>query len=374
MYKFMITTSFGLEALVKRQLIDMGFDDISVSDGMIEVAGFLSDIPRLNINLRETDRVFLKIDDFVAKDFDALFENIKKIAWADLLSRDANFLVNARSHKSKLFSIRTIQSVSEKAIIEAMRRTYKISNFTKTAERVQVHVMINKDLATIAIDTSGQGLHKRGYREDSVKAPLRENLAAALVDLSFYRPDRFLFDGFCGSGTILIEAARIARNIAPGIDRNFDFEDFIFMEKDHFAQAKKDALSAIDYDKKLNILGSDISGRAISLAKKNAENAGVGEDISFITRDISSVAIRDDYGILITNPPYGERLSDFDTEEIYKKINERFQKMDTWSMYFITSDTNFDKKFKKKLSRKRKLYNGGQKVDYYQYFGPRPES
>lgn len=374
MYKFMITTSFGLEALVKRQVINMGFDDITVSDGMIEVAGNLSDLARLNINLREADRVFLKIDDFRAKDFDELFENIKKIDWADLLSKDANFIVNARSHKSKLFSLRTIQSVSEKAIIESMRRAYSISNFKKSAERVQIHVMINKDLASIAIDTSGEGLHKRGYRQDSVKAPLRENLAAALVDLSFYGPDRFLFDGFCGSGTILIEAARIARNIAPGIDRNFDFEDFIFFDKDHFAQAKKDALSAIDYDLKLNILGSDISGRAISLAKQNAENAGVAEDISFITRDISSVAIKDDYGILISNPPYGDRLSDFDTDEIYKKINDKFKNLDTWSMYFITSDTNFDRKFKKKLSRKRKLYNGGQKVDFYQYFGPRPES
>ncbi len=372
MIKYLITTSFGLEALVKRQLQDMGYEDFKVSDGMIELSANLSDIAKLNINLREADRVYLIINSFKAKGFDQLFERIKAINWPDFLSKDANFTVKARTYKSKLFSVRTIQSVSEKAIIESMQKKYKINHFAKSAEKVSIEVMLNKDLASITIDTSGDGLHKRGYREDTVKAPLKENLAAALVDLSFYNPDRFLFDGFCGSGTILIEAARKARNIAPGIDRSFAYENFIFVDSSHHKKSKKEAMDAIDYDKKLNILGSDISGRAISLAQQNAINAGVEEDISFITRDISSVALKDDYGILITNPPYGQRLSDFDTSKIYKKLNAIFKNMDTWSLYFITSDESFDRNFKRKISRKRKLYNGGEKVDFYQYFGKRP--
>lgn len=372
MTKFMITTSFGLESLVKWQLKDMGYENFKLSDGQIILDANLDDVGKLNINIREADRVYLILKTFEAKEFDQLFEGIKAINWPDFLAKDSNFIVNARTYKSKLFSIRTIQSISEKAIVESMKTNYKISHFSKSSHRVQIEVSINKDMASVLIDTSGDGLHKRGYREDSVKAPLRENLAAGLIDLSFYNPDRFLFDGFCGSGTILIEAARRARNIAPGIDRSFDFENFIFIDKDCYKKAKKEALDAIDYDVKLNILGSDISGRAISLAKNNAINAGVGEDISFITRDIKSVALKDDYGILISNPPYGKRLSDFDTDDLYKKINDKFKNLDTWSLYFITSDENFDKSFKKKLSKKRKLYNGGQKVDFYQYFGKKP--
>lgn len=374
MTKFLITTSFGLEALIKRQLFDMGYKDFEVSDGMIVLNGQLSDISKLNINLREADRVYLVVDSFKAHDFDELFEKVKAIPWPDFLAADNNFIISARTHKSKLFSIRTIQSVTEKAVIDSMRKKYRINQFAKSGPRVQIEVMLKNNIATVAIDTSGEGLHKRGYREDTVKAPLRENLAAALVDLSFYNPDRFLFDGFCGSGTILIEAARKARNIAPGVDRNFDYENFIFIDKDHHKNAKKEALSVIDYDKKLNLLGSDISGRAISLAKNNAINAGVEEDISFVTRDISNVALKDDYGIIITNPPYGERLSRVDTDEIYKKINDKFKNMATWSCYFITSDDKFDQKFNRKLSKKRKLYNGGEKVDFYQYFGKKPNN
>lgn len=372
MTKFLITTSFGLEALVKRQLFDMGYENLDVTDGMIGLDANLHDVARLNIELREADRVYLVVDEFEAKDFDQLFEKLKAITWSDYLSKDSNFIINARTYKSKLHSVPTIQSVSEKAVVESMKKTYNISHFNKSAERVSIEVMLNRDMATLAINTSGEGLHKRGYREDSVKAPLRENLAAALVDLSFYNPDRFLFDGFCGSGTILIEAARRARNIAPGLDRDFDFQNFIFIDASCYKDAKTKALSDIDYDVKLNILGSDISGRAISLAQQNAINAGVEEDISFITRDISNVALRDDYGILITNPPYGKRLSDINVDEIYKKINDKFSKMDTWSLYFITSDEMFDRNIKRKISKKRKLYNGGEKVDYYSYFGKKP--
>ena len=373
MEKILITTSFGLESLVKFQLMDLGYKDFKVSDGLICLDGDLSDLAKLNINLRHADRVYLELASFKAMDFEELFENIKKISWQDILAEDSNFIVNARSYKSKLFSLRSIQSISEKAIIDKLKLYYKKSFFEKTGERVKIEIMIEKNLAKVCLDTSGEGLHKRGYREGSVKAPLRENLAAALVDLSFYKPDRFLFDGFCGSGTILIEAARIGRNIAPGIDRNFDFTSFKFIDPKYFKDAKKEAMEKIDYTKKLNILGSDISGRAITLAKQNAMNAGVEEDISFITRDFGSVAISDDYGVFISNPPYGMRLSETDLSETYKKINQKLAKLATWSLYFITADAKFDRHFKRKISKKRKLYNGGQKVDFYQYFGKKPE-
>ena len=374
MEKIIITTSFGMEALVKRQLIDLGYKDLSVSDGMIALHGNLEDVSKLNINLRCADRVYLRIKEFKARSFDALFENIKQIAWADLLREDDNFIVNARTYKSKLFAIRSIQSISEKAIIDSLKKTYRRNIFPKTGSRVNIEIMLDRDMASVNIDTSGDGLHKRGYREDSVKAPLRENLAAALVDLSFYNPDRFLVDAFCGSGTILIEAARKARNIAPGIDRDFDFRHFYFMDKSYYDKAKKEALEKIDYDKKLHILGSDISGRAISLAKNNALNAGVEEDIAFVKRDVGSLAVSpNDYGVLISNPPYGMRLSNTDMDDIYKKINNKFMGMETWSLYFVTADEKFDRNFKRRLSKKRKLYNGGEKVDYYQYFGDRPK-
>ena len=373
MEKILITTSFGLESLVKFQLRDLGYKDYEVSDGLICLMGNLSDIAKLNINLKHADRVYLELSSFQAMDFEELFDNVKKISWQDILNEDSNFIVKARSYKSKLFSLRSIQSISEKAIIDKLKTYSHKSFFEKTGERVNIEIMIEKNVAKVCIDTSGDGLHKRGYREGTVKAPLRENLAAALVDLSFYNPDRFLFDGFCGSGTILIEAARNARNIAPGIDRDFDFTNFKFMNPKIFKDNKQEAMEKIDYSKKLNILGSDISGRAISLAKKNAMNAGVYEDISFITRDFSSVAIKDDYGVFISNPPYGMRLSDIDLSDIYKKINHKLAGLETWSLYFITADEKFDRQFKRKLSKKRKLYNGGQKVDFYQYFGKKPE-
>ena len=233
--------------------------------------------------------------------------------------------------------------------------------------------MIEKDMVSLCLDTSGDGLHKRGYREGSVKAPLRENLAAALIDLSFYRDDKFLFDGFCGSGTILIEAARKERNIAPGLDRDFDFTSFKFFDKKRFEKIKKEAYEKIDYDKKINILGSDISKNAIDLAKNNALNAGVYEDITFLNKDFKEINLKDNFGIFISNPPYGERLSKFDKEKISQMIDEKFKKLDTWSMFIISSDEKIDKNIKRKLSKKRKLYNGGQKVDLYQYFGKKPK-
>lgn len=373
MEKIIITTSFGLESLVKRQLEEENYTDFKVLNGKIILNGNLDDIAYLNLHLRQADRVFLEIKSFKAKSFEELFENVNKISWFDFLASDDNFIVNARTYKSKLFSLPSIQSISEKAIIDSLKRKYKISTFKKSGSRVKIEVMIENDIVSVCLDTSGDGLHKRGYRQDSVKAPLRENLASALVDLSFYREDRFLFDGFCGSGTILIEAARKERNIAPGLDRDFDFTSFKFYDKKRFEKVKKEAYEKIDYNKKINILGSDISKRAIELAKNNALNAGVYEDITFLNKDFREVNLRDNFGIFISNPPYGERLSRFDKEKISKMINDKFQKLDTWSLFMISSDEKIDKNIRRKLSKKRKLYNGGQKVDLYQYFGKKPK-
>lgn len=373
MEKIIITTSFGLESLIKRQLIEEGYEDFEVLNGKIILKGNLDDIGFLNLNLREADRVFLEIASFEAKTFEQLFENINKIDWFDYLNIDDNFIVNARAYKSKLFSIPSIQSISEKAIINSLKRKYKISTFKKTGPRVQIEVMLEKNIVSLCLDTSGDGLHKRGYREGSVKAPLRENLAAALVDLSFYRDDRFLFDGFCGSGTILIEAARKERNIAPGLDRDFDFTSFKFYDKKRFEKIKKEAYQKIDYDKKINILGSDISKNAIKLAKNNALNAGVYEDITFLNKDFREINLKDNFGIFISNPPYGERLSRFDKEKISNMIDDKFKNLNTWSMFIISSDEKIDKNIRRKVSKKRKLYNGGEKVDLYQYFGKKPK-
>lgn len=373
MEKIIITTSFGLESLIKRQLLEEGYKDFKVLNGKIILNGNLDDIGYLNLNLREADRVFLEISSFEAKSFEQLFENINKIDWFDYLNIDDNFIVNARTYKSKLFSVPSIQSISEKAIINSLKRKYKISTFKKTGTRVKIEVMIEKNIVSLCLDTSGDGLHKRGYREGSVKAPIRENLAAALIDLSFYKDDRFLFDGFCGSGTILIEAARKERNIAPGLDRDFDFTSFKFFDKERFEKIKKESYQKIDYDKKINILGSDISKNAINLAKNNALNAGVYEDITFLNKDFREINLKDNFGVFISNPPYGERLSKFDKEKISKMIDNKFKNQNTWSMFIISSDEKIDRNIKRKISKKRKLYNGGEKVDLYQYFGKKPK-
>lgn len=373
MEKILITTSFGLESLVKRQLQEENFKNIKVDNGMLTINGSLKDMAYLNLSLREADRVYLEIKSFEAKTFDELFEKMKAIDWFDYIREDDNFMVNARTFKSKLHSIPSIQSIGEKAVIESLRRKYKIGTFKKTNARVKIELMIEKNVVSVCFDTSGDGLHKRGYREDSVKAPLRENLAAALVDLSFYKYDRFLVDGFCGSGTILIEAARKERGILPGIDRNFDFTKYLFFNTGEFEKIKKEAYERIDFSKKLNILGSDISKRAIELSKINALNAGVEEDITFINKNFKDINLRDNYGIFISNPPYGERLSRFDTKEVNNLINNKFKKLSTWSLFIISSDKNIDKNINKRLSKKRKLYNGGQKVDLYQYFGKKAQ-
>lgn len=370
--KLIATTNMGLEAVTKRELLDLGYEDLEVSDGKIKISCQLKDIAILNLRLRTAERVLLLIDSFRAETFEELFDKVFEIRWWDYIAEDDQFIIQGRSRKSKLFSISDCQRITEKAIIEKLKMKYKVSWFEKSGPRVKIEVSLLNDLAEITMDTSGDGLHKRGYREVNYKAPLSETIAASLVKLTFWNRDRILADPFCGSGTIPIEAAMIEKNIAPGLMRDFDFVKFKFFDEDIYKEEKKKCYSEINYDEKLEILASDVSHKAIQIAKANAEILGLDEDISFFQKDIRDLDLPDDYGVIITNPPYGERIGKEDVDELNKELGELARSLKTWSYYIITANENFEKNFGKKADRNRKLYNGRLKTYYYQYYGPKP--
>lgn len=370
--KLIATTNMGLEAVTKRELQDLGYNDLEVSDGKIKISCQLKDIAILNLRLRTAERVLLLIDSFRAETFEELFDKVFEIRWWDYIAEEDQFIIQGRSRKSKLFSISDCQRITEKAIIEKLKMKYKVSWFEKSGPRVKIEVSLLNDIAEITMDTSGDGLHKRGYREVNYKAPLSETIAASLVKLTFWNKDRILADPFCGSGTIPIEAAMIEKNIAPGLMRDFDFVNFKFFDEEIFKEEKKKCYSEIKYDEKLEILASDVSHKAIQIARANAEILGLDEDISFFQKDIRDLDLPDDYGIIITNPPYGERIGKEDVDELNKELGELARSLKTWSYYIITANENFEKKFGKKSDRNRKLYNGRLKTYYYQYYGPKP--
>ncbi|MDU2374292.1 MAG: class I SAM-dependent RNA methyltransferase [Peptoniphilus harei] len=370
--KLIATTNMGLEAVTKRELQDLGYKDLEVSDGKIKISCQLKDIAILNLRLRTAERVLLLIDSFRAETFEELFDKVFEIRWWDYIAEEDQFIIQGRSRKSKLFSISDCQRITEKAIIEKLKMKYKVSWFEKSGPRVKIEVSLLNDIAEITMDTSGDGLHKRGYREVNYKAPLSETIAASLVKLTFWNKDRILADPFCGSGTIPIEAAMIEKNIAPGLMRDFDFVNFKFFDEEIFKEEKKKCYSEIKYDEKLEILASDVSHKAIQIARSNAEILGLDEDISFFQKDIRDLDLPDDYGIIITNPPYGERIGKEDVDELNKELGELARSLKTWSYYIITANENFEKNFGKKADRNRKLYNGRLKTYYYQYYGPKP--
>ena len=370
--KLIATTNMGLEAVTKRELLDLGYEDLEVSDGKIKISCQLKDIAILNLRLRTAERVLLLIDSFRAETFEELFDKVFEIRWWDYIAEDDQFIIQGRSRKSKLFSISDCQRITEKAIIEKLKMKYKVSWFEKSGPRVKIEVSLLNDIAEITMDTSGDGLHKRGYREVNYKAPLSETIAASLVKLTFWNKDRILADPFCGSGTIPIEAAMIEKNIAPGLMREFDFVKFKFFDEDIYKEEKKKCYSEIKYDEKLEILASDVSHKAIQIARSNAEILGLEEDISFFQKDIRDLDLPDDYGVIITNPPYGERIGKEDVDELNKELGELARSLNTWSYYIITANENFEKNFGKKADRNRKLYNGRLKTYYYQYYGPKP--
>ncbi len=367
------TATFGLEAVVKRELINLGYTDLKVDNGKVTFKGTEKDIPKANIWLRTADRVLLKMGEFKALTFDELFEKTKALPWEEWIPVDGNFVVEGKSKDSKLFSISDCQRIVEKAIVEKLKTKYDVTWFQKTGPKYTVEVALLKDMATLTIDTSGEGLHKRGYRSRQGEAPIKETLAAAMVLLSYWNKDRVLFDPFCGSGTIPIEAAMIGKNIAPGIDRSFASEKWPRIKKEYWTEARREALKAIDTKSKLHILGCDIDKKAILRARDNAANFGLEDDIVFFNKDFREVELKNEYGVVITNPPYGERIGEKkEVEKLYKDLDAKFRELDTWSVYVITSDEDFEKHYGKKANKKRKLYNGRIKVDYYQYYGPKP--
>jgi putative N6-adenine-specific DNA methylase len=342
---------FGLEAVLKKEIIDLGYDVTLVEDGRVTFLGDDEAVCRANIGLRTAERILIKVGSFHAETFDELFENTKALPWEEYIPADGKFWVaKAASVKSKLFSPSDIQSIMKKAMVERLKQVYHISWFKEEGASFPVRVFLMKDNVTVGLDTTGESLHKRGYRKLTAKAPIAENLAAALIMLTPWRGDRILVDPFCGSGTIPIEAAMMAANMAPGMKRGFTalkWEHLI--EKSVWDDSYEEAREAVDTSVCVNIQGYDIDSEMIKIAKQNARLAGVENMIKFETRDVGELNHDGKYGFIITNPPYGERLEEkANIPPLYKKIGERFKALDTWSMYLITSYEGAEKDIGKK--------------------------
>ncbi|MDW7739050.1 MAG: class I SAM-dependent RNA methyltransferase [Bacillota bacterium] len=367
------TSTFGLEALVAKEVKALGYKQVTVENGKVTFTADENAICRTNLWLRTADRIRLKVGEFKATTFDELFEKTKALPWPDILPAKANFPVDGKSVKSTLFSISDCQAIVKKAVVESMKKNYQTEWFKEDGPLYRIEVALLKDTATLTIDTSGAGLHKRGYRLSGSGAPLRETLAAALVLISRWEPDRTLIDPLCGSGTIPIEAALIGQNIAPGMNRTFASEEWPNIPRDLWRNARKETHDLANYSQKLDISGTDISSEAIKTARRNAAKAGVEDSIHFQVRPLAELSSKKKYGKLICNPPYGERLGDIkEIEKLYREMGKSFKTLDTWSWYIITAYEDFERAFGKKASKRRKLYHGNIKVQYYQYFGPEP--
>ena len=370
------TATFGLEALVKREVLALGFDDLNVSDGKVEFTATPEDIPRVNLWLRCADRVLVKMAEFKATTFDDLFEQTKAVAWEQWIPSDGRFPVSGKSVKSQLQSVRSNQAIVNKAVAERLQAAHATTDLPETGAEYAIQIALLKDTATLTLDTSGTGLHKRGYRIEAGEAPLKETLAAALVQLSFWNPERLLVDPMCGAGTILIEAAMIARNIAPGLQRKFASEEWTTaVASSAWEVAREEAGAAINRENELQLIGYDIDPAVIAIAEDNAYRAGVGADIEFEAKAIKDLWIDQQHGILISNPPYGLRLTSFqEVNQIYITLNKMLRKKTGWSVYILTADAHFPNYFKRgRPNRVRKLYNGSIKVNYYQYHGDKPD-
>ena len=367
------TAAFGLEAVVSRELRDLGYTDQKIEDGRITFLGDELAICRCNLWLRTADRLLVKIGQFPARDFGEFFNQIEALPWHDWLPVDARFPVSGKSVRSQLHHEPTIQSVAKKAIVESLKRHYQRHWFQESGTEYQIDVSILKDQALLAIDTSGSGLHKRGYRATAGAAPLKETMAAALVLLSYWNRDRPFLDPFCGSGTIAIEAAMIGRNRAPGLSRSFHCEQWPQISRDQWKQAREEARDRGLGKPKISLMASDIDDRAVRMAQANAIQAGVGSDIEFKTMDALELKTSLEYGVIVTNPPYGERLADDESAaDIYDDMADAFEPLKTWSIYVLTSHPRFEQFFRRPANRRRKLYNGRIECHYYQYLGPRP--
>ncbi len=371
-FTLIATTTFGLEAIAKRELENLGYEITKVSDGRIFFEGTLEDVAKANIWLRTADRVLIELGSFKAETFEELFDKVYELDWEEIIPKNANFIVNGKSIKSKLFSISDCQRITEKAIIEKLKTKYDIEWFEKSGALYSLEVSLLKDNASITLDTTGKGLHKRGYRIKHGDAPIKETLAAAMVLLSYWNKDRLLFDPFSGTGTILVEAAMIGRNIAPGLERGFSFNNWTGVDKEILKTAKAQAMGSIDYKSEIKLIGTEIDKDVYNVSNEIIEDLGFEDDITIYNKDFRDFKLEDDFGVLITNPPYGERLGNVDVKKLEQDLGKKMKPLKTWSNYIITSSEMFEKNFGKKADKKRKLYNGKIKVDYYQFFGPKP--
>ncbi|WP_082234031.1 THUMP domain-containing class I SAM-dependent RNA methyltransferase [Halobacillus massiliensis] len=365
------TAAMGLEAIVGREVKALGYEDIQVENGRVLFEAPVSAIPRANLWLRTADRVKILIGKFKAYSFDELFEQTKALPWEQFITEEGEFPVTGKSVKSKLYSVPDCQSIVKKAIVERLKQKYGIASFLKeTGAFYRVEVAIHKDEVRLTLDTSGSGLHKRGYRVGQGEAPLKETLAAALVQVTNWQADHPFIDPFCGSGTIAIEAALIGQNIAPGFNREFASENWEMIPRSHWDTAFEEAEDLANYDQPLEIIGSDISHDMISIAKQNAMEAGLGDLVEWKQMQVKDLHPRKDNGYLVSNPPYGERMGEREeVEEMYRDLGSIMRDYPSWSVYILTSNEKFENLYGKNATKKRKLFNGFIKTDYYQYFG-----
>ena len=366
---------FGLESVLKKEIIKLGYEIREVADGRVTFLGDPDAVVRANIGLRTAERVLIKIGSFKAITFEELYQGTKALPWEQFIPKDGKFWVKkASSVKSKLFSPSDIQSIMKKAMVDRLSDIYGIRRFEETGESFPVRVFLMKDEVTVALDTTGDSLHKRGYRKLEAKAPIAENLAAALLMLTPWRADRILVDPFCGSGTFPIEAAMIAANIAPGMHRHFTAEKWTHLiATGNWKDVREECAEEINHGIDVDIQGYDIDPDVIDIARINAEKAGVEKMIHFQARPVAELSHRKKYGFIITNPPYGERIGEMkELPELYKTLGERYKALDSWSMYLITAYEKAERDIGKKADKNRKIYNGMIKTYFYQYMGPKP--
>ena len=366
---------FGMETVLKKEIVDLGYDVSEVADGRVTFLGDEEALCRANVFLRTAERVLIKLGRFTAETYEELFQGTRALPWEEYIPRDGKFWVTkAASVKSKLFSPSDIQRIMKKAMVERMKEHYGLERFPEDGESFPVRVFLLKDEVTVGLDTTGESLHKRGYRRLTAKAPIAENLAAAMILLTPWHGDRILVDPFCGSGTIPIEAAMMAANIAPGMERDFTAEDWRhIVGKGRWQDAQEEAEDLVNLEIETDIQGYDIDDHMVEIARENAKRAGVEKLIHFQRRDVAQLSHPKKYGFIITNPPYGERLHDKEEmPALYRTIGERFRLLDTWSMYLISAYEGAERDIGRKADRNRKIYNGMMKAYYYQFLGPKP--
>lgn len=373
--KIMVSTSFGVEAIVKKELRKLNYEVERVKNGRIEFSGEAADLARVNLELRAAERVYLKLGEFSATDFDTLYDEVNKIAWADYIPYQGEFPVTGKSSKSELHNVPACQSIIKKAVVDKLQAKHGAGRLPESGSKYPITFMINKDRVIIALDSSGTGLHRRGYRQEAGKAPIKETIAAAMVYLSKWNRDRILVDPFCGSGTILIEAALMAKKIAPGINRDFVSENWSFLPENLYAEARAESREREwDSAEPRLLAGYDQDKNAVKQAIYNSRRAGVEDLIHFQQQEIADFSTNRQYGYIITNPPYGERMAEDKVVELYKMMGEKFLPLSTWSFYILSAHPEFEQHFGKKASKRRKLYNGGLECQFYQYYGPWPPS